>query len=318
MSVKELKLRTGKSQFAFETAVFSRKKNSARLVGFSFTTVVLALCFSLPLYNLLRLAISNDLYTDIPLIPLISLYLVWMHRENLPLSFHTAVRPALLFFSGGLLALAVYWITLQSAFWTTENYLAVNVLAFLLIFTGICFCFFGKAFMGAVAFPMALLVFTIPFPDFVRHELETFLQYGSATCAGIFFQLTGTPVLQGGLNFRLPNCVIQVAPECSGIHSTLVLAITSLIGSWLFLRSPWKRMVLVLAVIPLALIRNGFRIFIIGRLCAAYGPQMLNSPIHHHGGPLFFALSLVPFFLLLIFLRKTERINSEPSTKKSL
>ena len=318
MSVKELKLRAGKDQLAFEAVVFKRKKNFGRLAGFSLAILALALCFSLPLYNLLRLVASDDLYTDIPLIPLISLYLIWMHRENLPLSFHTAIKPGLMFFAGGLLTLAAYWAASQGAPWTIENYLAFNILALLLIFVGICFFFFGKTFMGAVAFPAALLVFTIPFPDFLRHGLETFLQHGSAICAGIFFQMTSVPVFRDGLNFRLPDCVIQVAPECSGIHSTLVLAITSLIGGWLFLRSPWKRTALVLAVIPLALIRNGFRIFVIVRLCAAYGPRMLDSPIHHHGGPLFFALSLIPFFLLLLFLRKTERVNNEPSTKKLL
>jgi len=318
MSVKELKLRSGNNQFAFEAVVFKRKKNSVRLAGFFLAILALALCFSLPLYNLLRLVASDDLYTDIPLIPFISLYLIWMRRENLPFSFHAALWPALLFFSGGLLFLATYWVTSGSALWSMDNYLAVNILALLLIFTAICFFFFGKTFMSAVAFPMALLVFTIPFPDFLRHWLETFLQHGSAVFAGIFFVLSGAPIFRHGLNFQLPNCILEVAPECSGIHSSLVLAITSLIGGWLFLRSPWKRAALALAVIPLALIRNGFRIFIIGRLCAAYGPQMLNSPIHRHGGPLFFALSLIPFFLLLLFLRKTERINSEPSTKKSL
>jgi hypothetical protein len=33
---------------------------------------------------------------------------------------------------------------------------------------------------------------------------------------------------------------------------------------------------------------------------------MINSPIHRRGGPIFFALSLIPFFLLLVFLRKRE------------
>jgi exosortase/archaeosortase family protein len=98
----------------------------------------------------------------------------------------------------------------------------------------------------------------------------------------------------------------------------MVLTIVSITAAWLFLRSTWKQVLLVLVVIPLALIRNGFRIFVIGRLCIAYGPQMLNSPIHRHGGPLFFALSLLPFFLVLLLLRKTEGINREPSTRPSL
>jgi hypothetical protein len=33
---------------------------------------------------------------------------------------------------------------------------------------------------------------------------------------------------------------------------------------------------------------------------------MLDTAIHHRGGPLFFALSLVPLFLLLWWLRRQE------------
>jgi hypothetical protein len=40
---------------------------------------------------------------------------------------------------------------------------------------------------------------------------------------------------------------------------------------------------------------------------------MIDSPIHHHGGPIFFALSLVPFFLLLFFMRKWDSRASEAS-----
>jgi exosortase/archaeosortase family protein len=86
----------------------------------------------------------------------------------------------------------------------------------------------------------------------------------------------------------------------------LVLFITSLLAGKMFLRSPWNRAWLCLAVVPLALVRNGFRVFVLGELCIHVGPEMLDSPVHHHGGPLFFVLSLVPFFLLLYFLRKTE------------
>lgn len=34
---------------------------------------------------------------------------------------------------------------------------------------------------------------------------------------------------------------------------------------------------------------------------------MIDSSIHHRGGPIFFALSLIPLFLLLVWLRRQER-----------
>jgi len=63
-------------------------------------------------------------------------------------------------------------------------------------------------------------------------------------------------------------------------------------------------------VIPLGILRNGFRILVIGMLCVFVGPHMIDSPIHHRGGPLFFALSLVPLFILLWwFWHQEQRLN---------
>jgi exosortase/archaeosortase family protein len=63
---------------------------------------------------------------------------------------------------------------------------------------------------------------------------------------------------------------------------------------------------LVIVVVPLAILRNGFRIFVVGELCVRISHDMINSPIHRHGGPIFFVLSLIPFFALLLLLRKSE------------
>jgi exosortase/archaeosortase family protein len=65
--------------------------------------------------------------------------------------------------------------------------------------------------------------------------------------------------------------------------------------------------VLVAFVIPLAIVRNAFRILVIGLLAVHVGPQMIDSVIHHSGGPFFFVVSLVPLFFLLWWLRRQER-----------
>jgi exosortase C (VPDSG-CTERM-specific) len=171
--------------------------------------------------------------------------------------------------------------------------------------------------MRALIFPFFLLYFMIPFPVAVREGVETALQHGSAEVADWMLTIAGTPLMREGMNFQLPGISFQVAPECSGIHSTLVLFITSLVAGKVILNRPWKRAVLCLAVIPLALLRNGFRVFVIGELCVHVGPRMIDSPIHHHGGPIFFVLSLVPFFLLLYYLRKGELTNLKVPVSKS-
>ena len=153
-------------------------------------------------------------------------------------------------------------------------------------------------------------------PVALRGFIEAGLQQGSAAVANVFFTIADTPMVNDGLVFRLPGIQIEVAPECSGIHSTVVLFITSLLAGHYFLRRPWKRVVLCLIVIPLALLRNGFRVFVIGELCVHVGPQMINSVIHRRGGPLFFLLSLIPFFYLLFYLRRGDQSKPEPNDLK--
>jgi exosortase C (VPDSG-CTERM-specific) len=165
-------------------------------------------------------------------------------------------------------------------------------------------------------FPLLFLAFTIPLPEAAVDLLENASQEGSAEVANWLFLISGTPFLRNGTVFQLPGIAVEVAKECSGIHSSLVLFITSLLASYLFLRSPWRRALLVAAIIPLGLLRNGVRILTISLLCVHIGPHMINSVIHRRGGPFFFAASLIPLFLLLWWLRRGEVTATRSDTGK--
>jgi exosortase len=147
----------------------------------------------------------------------------------------------------------------------------------------------------------------VPLPQRIMDGFEVFFQHASAFAAAIMIKTSGLPAMQDGLFFFLPGLAIEVAQECSGIRSTLVLLITSLIAGYLLLRRPRDRAILAVAIIPLAILRNGFRIFSLAWLSVEVNPNVIDSALHHRGGPIFFALSLIPLFLLLLLLRKLER-----------
>ena len=282
----------------------------AQSKNFALAAAVVTLSFALPLWKLFRFALPDEFYSYIPLMPFVCGYLVWTRgsqdREKANSHGLTLSRSlSLVFGLAGIAALAGYF--LISPKQPLENQLALSTLSWLLFLTGAGCWLLGGARMRALAFPFFLLIFMVPLPAGLRDGIESALQHGSATVADWMFTLTGTPLLREGTFFQLPGMSLQVAPECSGIHSTWILLITSLVAANVILRRPWKRAVLCLAVIPLALLRNGFRVFVIGELCVHAGPQMIHSPIHRHGGPVFFVLSLMPLFLLLYFLRKNEQ-----------
>jgi len=275
--------------------------------------IVLLAAFARPLLALVNYAAGSELYSYILLVPFVSAYLFYLRRDQLPKKYVADLPLAIVSLAGGLAILAItWWLDFAGRAPTDTDYLALLALSFLCCLAAGGFFFLGRDWMRAAAFPLAYLIFMIPMPDAMADALESASKYASAEVANVLFQLSGTPFLRAGLIFQLPNITIEVAQECSGIRSSWVLLMTSILAANLFLKTRWRRFALVAFVIPLAILRNGFRILVIALLCVNVGPQMIHSLIHRRGGPLFFTLSLIPFFLVLWWLRKGDVHTRQP------
>ena len=274
--------------------------------GACFVILLLA-TFGRPLFGLANYAAHSSLHSYILLIPFVSGYLLYLRRDQLPKERVADLPLGILALAGGLgVFLFAHWLAFAGRAPTDNYYFVLLTISFLCCLAAGGFFFFGRDWMRAAAFPLAYLIFMVPMPDAMADALETASQYASAEVANVFFQLSGTPILRAGRVFQLPNITIEVAQECSGIRSSWVLLMTSILAANLFLKTSWRRTVLVAFIIPLGILRNGFRILVIGLLCVNVGPQMIHSPIHTRGGPIFFVLSLIPLLLLLWWLRKGE------------
>lgn len=303
-----------------------------RPCGFAVCLAIAALLFARPLVDWAAYAWRADEASYVLLIPFIVVYLFreqWkLGAIPRPRHLNGAPRPAwpgsevrasssdfplsplpsafwLLPIAGGALALALWWWipVVRGSNW----HIVWPTLVFVGSVLGTAGWWFGWSMMWQLRFPAAYLVLMVPVPTVLMNHVEVLLQFASAEAAHVLFAIAGVPVLRDGLVFRLPTITLEVAQECSGVRSTLVLFVTSLLAGHLFLRRPWKKWVLALAVLPLGILRNGFRIVTIGWLCVHVSPDMVHSPIHHRGGPIFFVLSLIPLFLLLWWLRWSER-----------
>lgn len=276
-----------------------------RLVAYFGFVALLALAFIRPLIALALYSAETDLHSHILLIPSISAYLIYIRRKQLPVDYGSSPGWIVLLLAAGIATLAA-----GGAFFSPpssqNDSLSLMALSFVCFLAAGGFVFLGRRWMTAAAFPFAFLVFMVPLPDSIANLLETALKLASAEAAALLFDTVSMPVWRDGTVFQLPGITIEVAQQCSGIRSSWALFITSMLASYLFLKTPWRRVGLVAIVFPLAVVRNGFRIMVIGWLCMEFGPQMINSFVHHHGGPLFFALSLAPLFLLLWWLRSGE------------
>lgn len=265
----------------------------------------LTVAYVQPLTDLIRRSMQSELNSYIPLVPFVSAYVFYLQRHELPSRYRSSIVGTVVLCVVGL-ALFVAATTLNATL-SPNDRLSLITFSYVVLVSAGGFLFLGSEWMAGAALPAAFLMFLVPLPDAAVHWIESASVLASADVAAWFFRMTGTPLLRDGTVLTLPGIVLQVAHECSGIHSSWILFITSIIASHLFLANPWRRLILVAFVFPLAIARNGFRILVIGLLCVHINPEMINSFIHRQGGPIFFALSLVPLFGLLFWLRRQER-----------
>jgi len=105
----------------------------------------------------------------------------------------------------------------------------------------------------------------------------------------------------------LPRLTIIVAPECSGIRSSICLLILTLAVVDLYLQSPIKKVLLVSLVVPLSILKNAIRIVTLGTLALYVDPKFLDGPLHHGGGIVFFLLAFTMLASVVILMRRGEK-----------
>jgi exosortase C (VPDSG-CTERM-specific) len=292
----------------------SRQKQKWRFRSGVCFAIVLLVIFARPLLGLISYVAGSQLHSYILLVPFVSAYLLYLRRDQLPKIYSTDLPLTIVSLAAGLSLLAfTYSLDFAGRAPANNDRIVLLTLSFLCCLAAGGFFFFGRPWMRAAAFPLAYLIFMVPMPDAMANVLETASKSAAAEVANVLFHISGTPFLRAGPVFQLPNITIEVAQECSGIRSSWVLFMTSILAANLFLKTPWRRFLLVAFVIPLGILRNGFRILVIGLLCVNLGPHMIHSVIHRRGGPVFFVLSLVPLLLMLWWLRRGDVRTRHPN-----
>ena len=267
-------------------------------------TVITAALFFVPLKELFVSALRSSTYDYIVLIPPVSGFFLYARRGEIS----AVARYAPLY---GVPVAAVgtilYFVAArQAAVPGGYDYLSLAALSAVLVFAGGFISLYGVKALRAASFPLLFLVFMVPVPDGLMGRIVGFLQSGSTEAAYGIFRLAGVPVVRDGFTFYLSGMSVEVAEQCSGIHSGISLFITAVIAAHLFLRKGSRKAVLLLAVLPITIVKNGMRIFTLAVLGAYWDPRVLDSQLHKKGGIPFFIVALLLLGCVLYALRKWE------------
>jgi exosortase len=233
------------------------------------------------------------------LVPLAVIGLVYYRRRTLG---EIPVSGSWLGLAALFAAFFVYWV----------GYLADNIYlgyGALLGFTAAAILWLlGWNWLKALAFPVAFLAFMFPLPfmdNFLAFPLRIFM----STVSVGFLNLIGLSCLQSGTAIvsapdfaaglvQGERFAVDVADPCSGIRSLFALMMVSALYGYLVMDRPWKKWVIFLSSIPLAVAGNFARIIMLTLGTITLGPETaigsMESPslFHQASGFLVFGVAL--------------------------
>lgn len=265
--------------------------------------IAILAAFLVYLYGHIAVKLARD-WRDLPdfshgpLIPFFVAFLIWDKRHKL------RSLPVIPTWSGlTLVALGSFELLLG----VLGADLFLERTSFVLLVAGIVWTLLGRAFVRELKFVLFVFLLAIPIPAVLFNQITFPLQLRASELASQTLQLLGVPVLQDGNIIQLPAMPLEVAEACSGIRSLMSLFTVAVIYGYFLERENWKRLVLALSAVPIAVAANVARIVGTG-LCVQYwDPQKALGFFHEFSGWLMFVVSLVCLYFVHLAIQLLSR-----------
>lgn len=233
------------------------------------------------------------------LIPFISFYAIWSRRAELLV---TPLKPRP-WLGGGLMLLAVLLLivgVLGAELYATRLSMVLSLAALTLYFG-------GMAWLRQLLFPIGLLLLALPVPNIVFNQIALPLQLIASDYATRVIRLFGIPALREGNIIELAQMKLQVVEACSGIRSLMSLTALAIVYAYFTETSWWRRVVLVAAVLPIAVLANATRVAGTGVLAHKWGVQAAEGFMHSFSGLAVFIVAVLLLLALAQLLRLCAR-----------
>ena len=217
------------------------------------------------------------------LVPFFAAYLIWAKRKTLA---KTKIAPT---WSGIALVGAALAILILGQFGAE---LFVSRISLILLCAGLVLGFGGWPFLKELRFALLVLLLAVPIPTIVFNEIAIPLQGLASKLATALLHQQGIPALRLGNTIELPSINLEVAEACSGLRSLVSLFTLAIFYGYFIEKTYFRRTILALASIPIAIAANAVRIFGTG-VCAQYwDADMAMGFFHQFSGWVMFLISL--------------------------
>jgi exosortase len=236
-------------------------------------------------------------------IPFAVLALLWWRRDEWLALPKRPWWPALALVALALAVHALGFVVQQTRF------SVVGFFAGLWALTGLAW---GAAWLRATFFPFVLFAFCVPLGAVSDSLTFPLRLLATNITVALSHTLLGVDVIQRGTALLDPAGRFQyeVAAACSGIRSLAAIAALALVYAFMEFRRPWKRCVVLLAAVPLAVAANVVRLLIIIIAADAFGQKAGNAA---HENPWLSLLPYVPAVAGLFALGRWLREDAPPT-----
>lgn len=174
--------------------------------------------------------------------------------------------------------------------------------AFVMVLFGAVFFLYGKEIMKKTWFPIAFLLLMVPLPLLVISQITLKLKFFVSDMATWLINATGFQAIQEGSYIYLPHAVLLVGDPCSGLRSFLAFLCLGFVFAYDEKLVMWKKVVFVVAGLPLAVISNVARVYFLGLVGEFYGIEYTGPGTmpHDASGIAVFVIA----FACFLYLRK--------------
>ncbi len=225
-------------------------------------------------YWLPRWGDENGYYSYAYLVPPLALIMIWMRREKL-LQLRAEPSPGLglpLFLVATGIHLLGHW---GWSSWTSS-------MAFPLFLISFSLMLWGVPITKVLLYPLLFLYLMMPLPSAVFDEITNPIQVWSTEVAIAMLKPFYGLLETSQTTFLMPSGYeLRVGVECSGFKVTVALLTFILFFFTLVDLPVWKKLILPLALFPIAILSNGIRIALIAIAGEHWGPQA--AKIAHEG-----------------------------------
>ena len=176
---------------------------------------------------------------------------------------------------------------------TLSGLYTISVYGGLIGIFGLVWSAVGLRGMVTLGGPVLYLGFMIPLPKALYLTLSTEMQHLSSQLGVAVISAFGVSVFLDGNVIDLGTSKLEVAQACNGLRYLFPLVSFGCLIAMLLEDAFWKKVVLVLSTLPIAVLMNAGRIAMIGVLVDRYGIGMAEGTQHEVEGFLVFFLCIL-------------------------